>query len=779
SPEELADRITHAGLEVEGMETMAYGTNLCIGHVDSCVAHPNSDHLHVCQVNVGTDVRQIVCGAPNVAEGQNVIVALPGCKLHGGEIKAGAIRGEKSDGMICSLSELGVDKKQLTEAQLSGIEVLPSDAPVGSKDVLAYLSLDDTILDVGLTPNRNDCLAMWAMAKQVGAVLNRTVTLPDYSKEVKEEKPTLTVQSHTEKCPLFLGKIINHVTIKESPKWIKDALQGAGVKSINNVVDISNLVMLETGQPLHFYDLAKIPAREITVVDGLKETYTALDGIGYEIEPEDIMITTGGKAIGIAGIMGGDDSKIDEETKGIIIEAAQFNHVSIRNSSRRLNCMTEAAMHFTKGVEPLAGVKAVARSVQLLMEYADASGIEETVVCGTIHDEKKKVSVTLSHINALLGTDFDIVAATDPLARLDFHPEVNGETITCTIPSYRTDIEIAENLIEEIIQILGFENIVSTLPKMPTTEGQLSENGYKRRKIKTLLHGMGMTEVVTYSLVSPRHISEAVMPADGCIELSNPISDERRYYRNSLTPSMLDTIAYNQAHSNENYGLYEIANVYDKNGNQQERLSLAISNTIVQSKWQKMTMAGDFYVMKGRITAVLEQLGFDEKRVSFKVNTTDTETFHPGQSAEVYLGKDLIGIFGRIHPKKEKQYDIEPCVIGELNLNLVYDAKPSKIKFVPICKFPSVSYDLAVVVKEDVMVGDLLACVRKAGGKLMKDVEVFDIYRGKGIEEGHKSIAISMTYQSEEKTLTDNDLAPCQKKVMDSLVKDFNAQLRG
>lgn len=778
TPKQLADAITSCGLEVEGIESIAYATKLTIGHVLECVDHPDSDHLHICQVDVGCDVRQIVCGAPNVAKGQKVIVALPGCKLNGGDIKEGVIRGQESKGMICSLAELGVDKKQLTEQQLAGIEVLPQDAVVGNTDVLGYLSLDDTILDVGLTPNRNDCLAMWAMAKEVGAILNRNVSLPDYHVEVREEPSTLHVESQTEKCPVFLGKVINHVTIKESPKWMQDALHGAGIKSINNVVDISNLVMLETGQPLHFYDLAKIPAKEITVKQGLNETYTALDGIDYEIKEDDIMITTDGKAIGIAGIMGGDDSKIDEETTGIIIEAASFNHVCIRNSARRFNLNTEAAMHFIKGVDPLACVKAMERSVQLLMEYADATGIEETVQAGTLEDAEKQVSVTLSKVNEVLGTTFTMEEAVDPLARLDFKPVVDGDTIICTIPSYRTDIFIAEDLIEEIIRIRGFDHIISTLPVMPTTLGELAVNERKRRMIKTVLNGLGLTEIVTYSLVSKKHIEQSVMPLESCIELANPISDERRYYRTSLMPSMLDTIAFNQARSQSNWGLFEIAQVFDGNQKQQERLTMAISNTMVQSKWQKINLIGDFYIMKGRIMAVLEELGFDEKRVIIKENDIDTNTFHPLQSAAIYLGKELLGVFGRVHPAKEKEYDIDRCVIAELNLSVVYDAKPAKIKFQPICKYPAVSYDLALIVDDEVKVGDILACIRKAAGRLLTEVEVFDIYRGIGIPEGKKSVAVSLVYQSNEKTLTEQDITPVNEKVMENLKKTVHAQLR-
>lgn len=460
TPEQIAEIMTRGGLEVEGMEKVASGSDLVIGKVLECVPHPDSDHLHVCQVDTGDTVRQIVCGAPNVAAGQKVIVALPGCILPGGEIKSGVIRGQKSDGMICALFELGVDKKQLTEKQLSGIEELPEDAEVGNREVLKYLNLDDIIFDVSLTPNRADCLSIWALAKEVGALLNKKVALPDYSYETETVPATFKLSSETEKCPLFEGKIINHVVIKPSPKWLQDLLHSAGVKAINNVVDISNFVMLETGQPLHFYDLAKIPLREITVKTGLEETYTALDGIDYQIKPEDIMITTGGKAIGIAGIMGGDDSKIDDETKGIIIEAATFSNVQIRNTARRLGLDTEASQHFSKGIDPLGGHKAVERSVQLLLELAEASGIEETVLCGDPSFEPIVIDAPVNKINGLLATKFTAEQVESVFERLDFHPEkVSDDIIRVTIPSYRRDIKVWQDLSEEVVRMLGYENI--------------------------------------------------------------------------------------------------------------------------------------------------------------------------------------------------------------------------------------------------------------------------------------------------------------------------------
>lgn len=779
TPDQIAETLTKGGLEVEGMEKTASATNLIIGKVLECVDHPDSDHLHVCQVDTGESVRQIVCGAPNVRAGQKVIVALPGCILPGGEIKSGVIRGQKSDGMICALFELGVDRKQLTEAQLSGIEVLPEDAVVGNREVLKYLNLDDTVFDVSLTPNRADCLSMWALAKEVGAMLNKKVTLPDYSYETETIPATFKLASQTDKCPLFEGKIINHVVIKPSPKWLQDLLHSAGVKAINNVVDISNFVMLETGQPLHFYDLAKIPLREITVKTGLEETYTALDGIDYRIKPEDIMITTGGKAIGIAGIMGGDDSKIDDDTKGIIIEAATFNSVSIRNTARRLGLDTEASQHFIKGIDPLGGHKAVERSVQLLIELADASGVEETVLCGKNDYECTVLDASVKKINGLLATQFTEDQIYSVFERLDFKPEkIDGDTIKVRIPSYRTDISVWQDLAEEVVRIQGYENIGSTLPLIPTVQGGLSEKQKNKRTIQRILNGLGMNEIICYSLVSAAKINEGILSAGEPVEISNALSDERRYFRTSLLPSMLETASYNVARSNTEYGLFEIANVYNNNNEEQQHLSIALSAHKTVSRWQKLTDNNDFYTIKGIVIAILDKLGYAEKRLSFTPESSSQKMLHPNKSAEIYLDRTLIGKIGVIHPACRKKYDLDECVLGEINLEAVYAIRNTKIKFTPIPRYPAVSYDLAMIVYEEVTGEQIIKTIKKAGNSLLRDVTIFDIYRGENIGAGNKSVAVSVTYQSDEKTLAEDDIREVHQSIIARLKNNLKAILR-
>lgn len=781
--EEIADQITNAGLEVEGIERMSEGTNLVIGQVLSCVDHPDSDHLHVCQVNLGDHEEQIVCGAPNVAAGQKVIVARVGAKLPDGEIKAGMIRGQASNGMICSLLELGVDAHMLSEESKNGIEVLSEEAPVGCEDPLGYLGLDDEILDVGLTPNRNDCMSAWAMAKETGAVLKREVHLPECDGIAFQEgeSATLHVASETEKCPLFIGKVINHVTIKESPKWMKELLAAAGVKSINNVVDISNIVMLETGQPMHFYDKEALPSLEITVKDGLATTYTALDGVTYDITPDDLMITNQGKPIGIAGIMGGNDSKIEETTASIVLEAAIFHHVSIRNTARRLNLNTDASVRYQKGIEPLATYKAMDRAVQLLVEYADASGIESSVVYGDASYTPTQFSVNLQRINHLLGTDFSLEEVMEVLNRLELQPKAEGETISLTIPSYRQDLTIEADIAEEIIRILGYDRLAATLPTMPATMGSLNRRQQLRRRLRNELTAFGYQEAITYTLASEQMSEDAIMPLGDFVKLAAPMSEDRKIVRSSILPSLLQSVSYNQNRSMKDVAFFELSNVYGK-GKVEERLAIAMSGSIQKSRWQQIDIKADYYTMKGLIEALLASIGYEGKRLTIKENTLDTNAFHPYQSACLYLGKELVGIFGTIHPSMAKRYGVSDVVMGELNVEVLLNNKPAKVKYSAMSKYPSVNQDLAFVVKEDVKVGDIITCIERHGKlekeNIIQNVEVFDVYTGEHMEPGTKSIALSVSFQSSTHTLSEKEITQMREQVLEALKQEVAAQLR-
>lgn len=784
SIEKLANKITDAGLEVESYESMSSGTNLVIGEVLTCEMHPDSDHLHITTVNVGDEVLNIVCGAPNVAAGQKVIVAKPGAKLPGGEIKKGSIRGQESNGMICALFELGVDAHMLTEEQKAGIEVLPDDALVGYTDPLGYLGYDDEILEIGLTPNRSDCQAQFNFAKEVGAILDREVILPQFENASALGKSTnLNITSNTEKCPLFLGKVIGSITIKESPQWMKDLLRASGMHSINNVVDISNIVMLETGQPMHFYDIDAIKGQEITVAQGFDEDYVALDGETYHLLPEDIVITNEGKPIGIAGIMGGDDSKILDTTRGLIIECASFDHVSIRNTARRLNLSTESSLRYQRGIEPLAPIKALDRAVQLLIEYADAKEIEETVECGEIVDPCTILSCTAQEINDRLGTDFSEEEMVSVFRRLDFDTIVQDGVITVTIPSYRTDMEGMADLSEEVIRILGYDRLPSTLPFMPMTEGKLNKEQSLIRQTEQLLCDEGLQQCVTYTLVSTYKKENAILGSEEAIELLSPMSEERRWIRTSILPSLIGVAAYNEAHGIKNTALYEISEVSSKNWIK-NHLAIVLNGVMEESRWLHESVPADFYTLKGLLEMYFEKIGINKSRISFKINTKDTKHFHPYRSAEIYIGKDLVGLLGEIHPVYAKENDVKRIYMAELDLDMIMGVKKSKIKFTPISKYPSIMRDLAFVVDRKLPVQKIVDTISRHGRDLetketiLKNVEVFDVYEGEHVNADQKSVAITLEFQSGTHTLTDAQINRVFETILKALEKDCNALLR-
>ena len=784
SMDEIATTVTNAGFEVEDIVPLSQGTNLVIGEVLTCKDHPDSDHLHITTVNTGDQVRPIVCGAPNVAAGQKVIVALPGAKLPGGEIKSGKIRGEVSDGMICSLAELGVDKHTLSEAQLSGIEVLDQDAPVGHTDPLGYLGYDDTVLDIGLTPNRADCQAAWNMASETAAILNIPCQLPEVAgaADIASDVPTqLKIVSETEKCPHFYGKVVNSVTIKPSPKWMQELLRASGMNSINNVVDISNIVMLETGQPMHFYDKNALPHQEITVKDNLDTDYTTLDGETYHLQSGDVVITSNGQPIGIGGVMGGNDSKVEDNTQGIIIECASFDHVSIRNTARRLNLNTESSIRYQKGIEPLAAKKAIDRAVDLLIQYADAKDFEQTVEFGCDHYEEKTITCTVEQLNHRLGTDFAKEEIVDVFARLNLEPTVEGTTITVKVPSTRQDLEGMADLSEEVIRMIGYDRLPSTLPVMEMTEGKLNPQQRQRRFIQTFLCENGLQDAITYTLVSSTKKENAIFSTGDALELPTPLSEERRYLRTSILPSLLESAAYNHSRGNKGVNMFEISELTSTQG-VIEHLAIVLTGAMNENRWLKTSTPADFYTLKGLVETILERSGISENRLFFKPNQKDTTHFHPGRSAEVYIGKDLIGLMGEIHPLYANEVGLKHAVMAELDLDQILDTKKSKIRFTPVSKYPAVYRDLAFVVEKDLPASKIVEVIKRSGklGKesIVKNVDVFDVYEGEHVGEHEKSIALTMTFQSDVQTLDDKTITTIFNSIIDAIVNQCKATLR-
>ncbi|NLC55137.1 MAG: phenylalanine--tRNA ligase subunit beta [Erysipelothrix sp.] len=765
----VANELTLAGLEVEKITHLAKADHLVVGKVLEVKNHPNADALKVCQVDIGSEVLQIVCGAPNVEQDQKVIVAKVGATLPELKIKETTIRDVSSKGMICSLSELGVSEKNLSNEQIAGIEVLNQQAIVGSENVLEALGLDDAILEIDLTPNRTDCLAMFNMAKEVGAILDRKVVLPTINDHHQGLPTKVTVGLETKYSERIGAKLIGDITIKPSVAWMKEILISNGIKPINNVVDISNIVMLELGQPLHFYDADNLNALELVVKDGYSQKFIALDEEEYTIKPSDLVITSNNEVIGIAGLMGGENSKITDKTKSILIESAHFDLTTIRISSRELNITSEASQRFSKGIDPNALEMAINRAVDLLIKYADATKIEETVIAGEQNLTKKRIVTTSKYINDRLGTNYTAHEMETVFKRLDFNPVLIDNTISVHIPTYRQDIEEEVDLSEEVIRIIGVDKLESTLPYIRMSPGGVSESDKQQQELVQTLRGGGFNEAITYSLVSKENLELAVMPIGKAVKISNPISKDRMYYRTSLIPSMLEVIHYNEARNNTEYSLYEIASVYSDDNLSQERLSIAISSKQEISAWQNIVNFTNFFSVKGRVEALLLKLGIKNDRVEVRKNSEETTIFHPYQSGQIFIDDKLFGVMGLIHPKIQKNYDITQAVIGEFNLEVIYQARKSKVKYTDIPKFPGVNRDIAVIVQEDLKAADLIDTVLKVGKSLVVDAKVFDVYQGENIEEGYKSIALRVYYQSLEKTLKDEDVNDLHASIVQAL----------
>ena len=778
TPEDLASELTLAGLEVEQISYLANASNLVIGEVLEVSAHPDADTLKVTKVDIKDEISQIVCGAPNVAVGQKVIVAKVGANVNGLKIKDANIRGVASSGMICSLSEIGVSEKLLSEDQLKGIEVLSEDAVVGNEDVLAYLGLDDAIIEIDLTPNRTDCLSMFNLAHEVAAILNQKAKIPKINDNSAGSKTDLIVSSETDKSLQVLGKIIGSVEIKPSVKWMADILRANNMQAINNVVDISNIVMLETGQPLHFYDVDKLAKKELIVKTGLNEKYTALDEVEYNISEKELVITSDNKIIGIAGIIGGDDSKIVDNTKSILIEAAHFDLVSIRKSSRDLNVNSEASSRFSKGIDLNAPTYALNRAVDLLIEYASASNLEETVVYNNQDLSERVLETSVAYIDERLGIELSEEEIVEIFTRLNFNPQLKGEKIQVSIPTYRLDIKAEVDLSEEVVRMYGVDKLPATLPLVRMSTNLDTYQQRIKASLESVLLGSGISEVISYSLVSDKHLKHSLMPIGDPVELSNPISNDRKYYRTSLFSSVLDVVSYNEARGNDQYALYEIANVYSNDNDSQERLVIALSQNHNKSAWQDLIDIESYFTFKGRVISILGKLGINEQRVRIKENNSDKLNLHPYQSAEVYIDNKLFGLLGKIHPKLEEEYDVKTAIVGEFNLNVIYEAKKSKVKFTQIPRYPGVSRDIALIVEDDLASENLIKTIIKSGKPLVKNAEVFDVYEGSNIEEGHKSVAIRIFYQSLEKTLTDKDVNEVHENIVDSLIKSYNVTYR-
>ena len=769
---DLAVKITKAGINVEAVISNKID-NLVIGEVVDCIDHPDSDHLHICQVNIGNEIKQIVCGASNVRKGIKVIVALPGAILPGNfEIKKSKIRNAESNGMICALFELGLEDKN-EETYNKGIYELDDDAPVG-EDPLKYLGLEDTLYELDVHKHRNnDCYYHIGFAYEIAAILNRKVTLPvDNYNEINDDiNKHFKLEVETSKCPYYLAKMVTDVKIKESPDFIKKRLVAAGMRPINNVVDISNYVMLEYGQPLHFFDKDKL-GDYILVRDAKEdEEIITLDGKKRQLKTTDIVITDGNKPVCIAGVMGGENTEDDINTQSILIESAIFDAVSIRNTANRLNLKSEASIRYGKGLNYEYTLKAINRACHLLEKYADAKVLKGMVTHDKVDKKPNIVEFTANEVNKILGITISHEDMEVELKRLDFDYEVKKDKFIVTIPKRRLDIDPNVNdIAEEIGRLYGYHNLVSTLPKTSIRKGEYVGNVKYRKIISKRLRSLGLNEVKTYTLVSKDMAELFKYDNKENLVLPNPMSSDKEYIRTTLIPSLLKVLNYNKTHKVNDIMIYEIAKTYDINYQETSKICVLMKGNYINNNWQNIKIPVDFYLIKGILENILDYLGLKNR---YSLIAEEIPNMHPGMSAKVLLDKKEIGIIGRIHPVLSK----DDIYLFEISMDaLMISVKPLKYK--EVSKYPSINKDLAFIVKKDVSSNEISEVIKKSGGRLLTNIEVFDVYTGEKVENDEKSVAYALTFNDPTKTLKEEEVNTLFEKIIKDVESKLNAKLR-
>ena len=780
TPEDIANKLTFAGVEVEEISRLASGTNLVIGEIKECVAHPNSDHLHVLQVNLGEKygTTQIVCGAPNARAGLKVIVARVGAVLPQIEIKDGVIRGEASHGMCCSLLELGVDGKYLSDYQKAGIEELPADAPVGEENVLGYLGLDDVVLNLSVLANRPDLLSIFNVAREIGALYNRKVTLPKV--DAKEDfKTKLVVGSNTKRCSQFAGKEIKGIVTKASPKWMSEYLMAMGVRSINNIVDIGNYVMLMTGQPLHMYDADKLAEAKLTAQDDYDGDFVALDEKTYKVIPGDIVIACNNKPMCLGGVMGSLACAVDESTKNIYIESASFDGASIRHTSNRLGLSSESSQRFVKGTNHFQSEYVLNYAAKLINELCEAKENSNIVSYQAEEHKERIIASSTKRINDRLGTEFKEEEIVDVLTRLNFEVKKNGNGFEVKVPDYRLDVTCDADLSEEVIRLLGLEHVKSILPCLDTKVGMLSLRQKRLKNIRSYLLSQGLDECLTYSLVSKKKQNDfSLLNKEEHYVILNPLTDEREVFRTHILASLLGAASYNVARQNKNLALFETSNMISKQSRSEHLAIVLVGQDARQGLLVKENF--NFFHMKGIVEGLFTILGIEPTRYRFDRFVDENHELHPGKAANIIFQNKKIGVLGELHPNQIEKYDLGKtnAVVLEMDLEALLEAKVSEIKMTPISKFPSVSRDLAFVLDANIAALDVTRAVKKVGGGIVTNCEVFDIYQGTGIADGKKSMAISVTYRKDDATLTEKEVSDAEEKIKFELSRNFKAEIR-
>ena len=769
---ELATKITNAGVNVETVEEYNI-PNLVVGQILEFSPHPDSDHLNVCKVDVGNEILQIVCGAHNLEKNMKVIVSKIGCILPDGEIKKTVMRGVESYGMLCALMELGLEENT-PENYAKGIAKLPDDALIGANP-FTYLGLDDTIYNLDLNPNREaDCTNHIGFAYETAAVLGKNVDMPEtkthpIKASIKDE---LTLDVITDNCTMYNARKVIDVVIKESPDFIKERLTNCGMRPINNVVDISNYIMLEYGQPLHFFDADKLGNEILVRMAEKGETITTLDHQKRKLTPDDIIITDGENPVCIAGVMGGLNSAIDDNTKNVVIESAIFDPLKIRYTSIRLDLKSEASRRYEHGLNYEYTKEAIDRACYLLEKYADAKVLSDTLTYDITSKSPKIAKVTLDKINSLLGVEMSLDDAKRSLDNLQFPYDLKGEEFTVTIPNRRNDVSMREDLVEEIGRLYGYDHIESHLPILSDKRGSYQNTVKLRKSISKRLRTLGLNEAKTYTLISPEMDKMFGYNRKESIKLLRPLSEDKSILRQSILPSLLNVANYNFARNVKDVCLYEIANTYFDTEKEECKIAILMTGSYIYNTWRNERIKCDFYVLKGIITNLLDYLGFNG-RYTFTSNS-NIKDLHPGATAEIKIDNRVIGYIGRVHPNISKK----EIYVGELSMNEIASKKTRSYKYKEVGKYPSITKDVAFVMPNYMESESVVKEISRVAGKLLKKIEVFDYYTGENVGQDEKSIAYSLEFSSEERTLTQDEINALFNKIIEEVTKKLKITIR-
>lgn len=780
-PEELAQKLTMSGSNVEGIEYWGKDIKgIIIGEIEKIEKHPDADKLLIVYVNTGNETIQIVTGATNVREKNKVPVALNGSIIAGGKkIRKSKFRGVDSWGMLCSAEELGLDDHGLPPEMREGILILPEDAPVGT-DIKDYLPLEDAVIDFEITPNRPDCLSIIGMARETAATLKSELTIPkialnEEGEEFVKDKVTIKIEAE-DLCKRYTARIIKDIKIEPSPLWMQRRLQTCGIRSINNIVDITNYVMLETGQPLHAFDYDKIRGNSIIVRRARpSEELETLDGNIRELNEDMLVIADKSRALGLAGVMGGADSEITSSTRNVLIESANFFGPNIRRTSRQLGLRSESSMRFEKGLDPNICLMAADRACQLIEQLGAGKVLKGCVDVFPAKPAPREIAFSPDRINKVLGTSIPQDEMIDILRRLEIDVRHDSGILKAIVPTFRQDLVEEADLVEEIGRMYGYDKLPTTLPYGNVTQGKLDDYQKYIDDIKDVLVYNGYFETYTYSFVSPKVFDIIKTPNDSplrkAIELLNPLGEERSIMRTTLLPNMLDTISFNLNHKAEELRFFEISSVYLPK-------QLPLKELPVENKRIVMGLCGEsmnYYDLKKAIETIFTKLRIK----NWDFIPASHFAFHTSRCAKILIGDKEIGFVGEVHPDVLENYEINKKVYAaELDLDTILENASNKVIFKPLPKFPASERDLAIVVDERVLARDIIKEICESGKPLLESVELFDVYQGGQIAKGYKSMAFSLVFRAPDRTLTDIEVNEVFEKIEKSLKDKFNASLR-